>query len=268
MDHNNQPPLPPLPPRQVRLLRPFPNDHNNRPSLSVLPPPLRLLHLFPTDHNVRPSLPALPLPLSQRLLRIYNKDLPYQSNRYITVNNWSFPINISITNSIALYFTVTNNSITISTPLDVNNEPPQLQMHDLSHVNEVQNSHHPLLHGLTLPNLPTLPEYIKITTNNRTFDLLIKPETTIFLIDPSRPSAHHAGNGNDEVVDQPIRLPFTLTLFFNNDNDPRTVVVVTINISSHDIFIMAFSHPGTIGWAAALDSTPAPAPAPAPAPRA
>ncbi|KAF1870330.1 hypothetical protein Lal_00003536 [Lupinus albus] len=209
------------------------------------------------DHNDQPPLPSPP-PQAHHL-RIYNYDLPDESYPDMTVPS-SHPVSISISNSIALYFTITNNFITISTPDNENNEPSQFQVHDLSYVNEVQNFyplHLPLhLHGLTIPNLPTLPAFIKITINDGTFDLLVTTQTTIFLIDPSLPFTRHGGNGNHEPVNRSIRLPFTLTLLFNNDNNPHTIIAVTFVIGNDSIYIMAYSQPGITEWAAVLDLTP------------
>ncbi|CAL0320274.1 unnamed protein product [Lupinus luteus] len=240
---------PPPPPAALYLLRVFLEQRNDQPPLP--PPPRRFLGFISLGHN---GQPPMPLPPQLHFIDIYKYAVPSACYRSIKARS-SFPISISISHSIALHFTVTNNSITISTPVDVNNEPPQLRVHDLSDMIDEQNSHPRRLHGLTLPSLSTLPACINITTNGGTFRLLVTGATIHILTDPSPSLTHQDGNGNREAIDRPIVLPFTLTLLFSNVYN-STIIAITINITSYDIYVMGYSQPGNIGWAAILDSDP------------
>ncbi|OIV97305.1 hypothetical protein TanjilG_07057 [Lupinus angustifolius] len=109
-------------------------------------------------------------------------------------------------------------------------------------------------HGLFLPHLPALPAYIHVTSNNRTFALLVTVNNTIHVIHQALPIfPPHNNDGNYHVINQPIAPPFSMAIFFNRANSNTFINIRIEIVSNSSIFIRAESCIGTTDWAAMLD---------------
>ncbi|KAF1870309.1 hypothetical protein Lal_00003515 [Lupinus albus] len=113
-------------------------------------------------------------------------------------------------------------------------------------------------HGLVLPHLPALPAYIHVTTNNRTFALLVTVNNTIHVMNQAVPIfPPHNNDGNCHVINQPIAPPFSMGVYFNRANNNTFIDIRIEIINNNSIFITADSCIGTSDWAAILDFIPA-----------
>ncbi|OIV97306.1 hypothetical protein TanjilG_07058 [Lupinus angustifolius] len=113
-------------------------------------------------------------------------------------------------------------------------------------------------HALVLPHLPALPAYIHITSNNRTFALLVTVNNTIHVINQALPIfPPHNNDGNYHVINKPIAPPFSMAILFNRANN-NTFIDIRIEIDGNNsIIIRANSRIGTTDWAALIDFMPA-----------
>ncbi|KAF1870278.1 hypothetical protein Lal_00003484 [Lupinus albus] len=260
------------------------------------------------DHLPPQPPPQQPPPEPNNIIYFYRNGNPYQPFGHIAAGT-TFPITITIHNTIKLYFTITRNNVTITT--SIHNAPhlhiihqhlnhnngahhnnmnngEALHLHnngealDFEYIGEPLHFHdnreallvnlpnfengnrdtieiHDLLsqfHGLDLTNLPTLPSFIHITSNNKTFSLHLIDNNAIYVYDRTLPVPRPQNDDNYHVINQPFTIPLTIILLFGNPNN-NTYISIAIEFRTNNaVFIYANAHIGPPEFAAILEMLP------------